>query len=250
MGSERTFNTQMTQRTCHNNKEIFLTLCAASFFISSCNLFKIWRFGLFFLAYCCSSITLLSELSCERQDVIEVRRLPCIMKKNLHHWHLILWDRQFHPQGNVFWTDTEEKTEECPHLLDHLIALSAVHAQQGAPVLHMRMKHLQDLLRCQLFAYPLVLAWCEVWIQVNRHDNSDIYSVCFGVTTQEVEDYGPLTPAAHGVFPTRHHIFTLLVFPRDDLKLNAGVSHSMVSTGEVKQSLIWSAHEGPAAALI
>lgn len=43
------------------------------------------------------------------------------------------------------------------HLLDHLVALSAVHAQQRAPVLHVGMKHLQDLLGGQLFAHPLVL---------------------------------------------------------------------------------------------
>lgn len=42
-----------------------LTLWLANFFISSCSLFKIWRFGLFFLAYCWSSITLLSEFSCK-----------------------------------------------------------------------------------------------------------------------------------------------------------------------------------------
>lgn len=37
---------------------------AASLFISSCSLLRMWRLGLFFLAYCCSSITLLSEVSC------------------------------------------------------------------------------------------------------------------------------------------------------------------------------------------
>lgn len=40
-----------------------LTLSSASLFISSCSLLRMCRFGLFFLAYCCSSITLLSEVS-------------------------------------------------------------------------------------------------------------------------------------------------------------------------------------------
>lgn len=31
------------------------------------------------------------------------------------------------------------------------------------------------------------------------------------------------------MLPTRHHVFALLVFPRDHLKFNAGVSHSVVS---------------------
>lgn len=43
------------------------------------------------------------------------------------------------------------------------------------------------------------------------------------------EEENLLTPATHGVLPTGHHIFTLLVFPRNHLKLNARVSHSMVS---------------------
>lgn len=40
-----------------------LTLSSASLFISSCSLLRMCRLGLFFLAYCCSSITLLSEVS-------------------------------------------------------------------------------------------------------------------------------------------------------------------------------------------
>lgn len=48
-----------------------LTLCVASFLISSCSLFKMWRFGLFFLAYCWSSITLLSEFSCKRDVLLK-----------------------------------------------------------------------------------------------------------------------------------------------------------------------------------
>lgn len=82
------------------------------------------------------------------------------------------------------------------HLLDHLVALSAVHAQQRAPVLHVGMKHLQDLLGGQLFAHPLVLtcghthtnntsdtlAWLDlavcvcVWTRVNSHQPR---TVCF-----------------------------------------------------------------------
>lgn len=48
-------------------------------------------------------------------------------------------------------------------------------------------------------------------------------------------DQGLLTPATNSVLATCHHIFTLLVLPRDHLKLNAGVSHSMISTGKTKQ---------------
>ena len=43
-----------------------------------------------------------------------------------------------------------------------------------------------------------------------------------------------LTPATNSVLPTGHHIFTLLVFPRNHFKFNAGVSHSMVSMGKTK----------------
>lgn len=59
-----------------------------------------------------------------------------------------------------------------------------------------------------------------------------------------------LTPATHSMLPTCHHIFTLLVFPRDHLELNAGVSHSVVSAGKMKQQGIltptlwtWLKHE-------
>lgn len=47
---------------------LLLTLSLASFLISSCSLFRMWRLGLFFLAYCCSSITLLSEFSCVKTE--------------------------------------------------------------------------------------------------------------------------------------------------------------------------------------
>lgn len=49
-------------------------------------------------------------------------------------------------------------------------------------------------------------------------------------------DHGLLTPATHSVLATCHHIFTLLVLPRDHLKLNASVSHSMISTGKTKNT--------------
>lgn len=45
-------------------------------------------------------------------------------------------------------------------------------------------------------------------------------------------DEALLTPATHSVLPTRHHIFTLLVLPRDHLEFYAGVSHPMVSMGK------------------
>lgn len=38
-----------------------------------------------------------------------------------------------------------------------------------------------------------------------------------------------LTPPAYAVFSARHHIFTLLVLPRNDLKLDASVPHPMIS---------------------
>ena len=45
----------------------------------------------------------------------------------------------------------------CPYLLHHLVALPAVHAQQGAPILHVGVQHLEDLLGGQLLAHTLVL---------------------------------------------------------------------------------------------
>lgn len=54
-------------------------------------------------------------------------------------------------------------TRPPPHyLLDHLAALTAIHAQQGPPVLDVRVQQLQDLLRCQLLPNALVLAWAEM----------------------------------------------------------------------------------------
>ena len=59
----------------------------------------------------------------------------------------------------------------CPqprYLLDHLAALAAVHAQQGPPVLDVRVQQLQDLLRRQLLPDALVLAWAETRTE-SRH---------------------------------------------------------------------------------
>lgn len=51
------------------------------------------------------------------------------------------------------------------------------------------------------------------------------------------EEPPSLTPASHGVFPTRHHVLALLVLPGDHLKLYAGVSHPMVSAVESDQDV-------------
>lgn len=59
-----------------------LTLCVASFLISSCSLFRIWRFGLFFLAYCWSSITLLSEFSCKISEVWNGMKINWILNRD------------------------------------------------------------------------------------------------------------------------------------------------------------------------
>lgn len=66
--------------SCLNMKKHILTLSCASFFISSCNLFRMCRFGLFFLAYCWSSITLLSEVSYSKNHKQQQMSL-CDMKK-------------------------------------------------------------------------------------------------------------------------------------------------------------------------
>lgn len=47
-----------------------------------------------------------------------------------------------------FTTDLQSVLKDGAYLLNHLIALSAIHTQQRAPVLDVRMQHLQDLLRC------------------------------------------------------------------------------------------------------
>ncbi len=67
-------------------KGTLLTLCVASFLISSCSLFKIWRFGLFFLAYCCSSITLLSEFSCKKISCFTSRGLSLLLAYHCSHF--------------------------------------------------------------------------------------------------------------------------------------------------------------------
>lgn len=60
-----------------------------------------------------------------------------------------------------------------------------------------------------------------------------------GTHTHHVTNEEPpsLTPASHGVFPTRHHVLALLVLPGDHLKLYAGVSHPMVSAVESDQDV-------------
>lgn len=154
-----------------------LTLCVASFLISSCSLFKIWRFGLFFLAYCWSSITLLSEFSCKRPAVLSIiRRAGRSKAVELYErtaltaddgsdTHLSASDtshvkingngkqkkKEKHEWIRTFCmnTDTLQPVlKESAYLLNHLIALSAIHTQQRAPVLDVRMQHLQDLLGC------------------------------------------------------------------------------------------------------
>ena len=59
------------------------------------------------------------------------------------------------------------------YLFHHLIALSAVHAQKRAPVLHVRMQHLEDLLRGQLFAHSLVLTF-----KIHRKTDLSIVKIC------------------------------------------------------------------------
>lgn len=48
-----------------------------------------------------------------------------------------------------------------------------------------------------------------------------------------------LTPSTHGVLAACHDVFTLLVLPWDHLKLDAGVTHSMVSAGEKRLFILY-----------
>lgn len=146
----------------------------------------------------------------------------------------------------------------CSHLLDHLVALSAVHAQQRPPVLDVGVKHLQDLLRRQLFANPLVLAWKNTTQIKNISASSTSLTNLVKTGWRGVNGSGLvrsggrrrkswiLTPAAHRVLPTRHDVLALLVLPWDHLKLDAGVSHPVVSGGEAEQTELgesaWQAH--------
>lgn len=182
------------------------TLCAASFLISSCSLLRMWRFGLFFLAYCCSSITLLSDFSCEWRHTFE--RWELNEKTNTS-------DGKFSGDAAPSWPSCCSLCRTCAAASpsssrgDEASAGSSGRPAACRPACSYLAKRTPTTQQVKLLpGWLLVCVW---------------------------GDESQLTPAAHSVLPTCHHIFTLLVFPRNHLKFDAGVSHSVVSVKKWKK---------------
>lgn len=208
------------------------TLCLASFLISSCNLFKICRFGLFFLAYCWSSITLLSELSCKTEygyfimlqltSLILLRQTPKIRELCIpslpSYCSLVHTFSAVNPSSSHVDEASArsfEKPVVCQPFYFYLVVTTIHQFRAGSVVLFT-----DSRAKCNSSSVSLKHTQDFIW-QVHQRSSA----VAAYVSTPAI-----LTPASHSVLSTRHHIFTLLVFPGDHLKFNAGVSHSMVST--------------------